>query len=272
MYPVGFAVIYLLLNYRSRKGEGWQIFNKNQKFEIRNPKQIQNIRYKLQDPIFDFLLFAFLGVLIGGRLGYVLFYNFSYFLENPLAVISPFSQITGEFIGIYGMSYHGGLLGVLMTGWFFCWKRKIKLIDFADFIVPAIPAGYFFGRIGNFLNGELYGRATNVWFGMYFPEDAFKILRHPSQLYEAFFEGVILFLIFWIVRNRKSFQEKLLALYFLGYALARFLGEFFREPDEQIGLLFGNLTLGQLFSLGMFAVGLLLLFYKKTNYAIIKKC
>jgi len=203
-------------------------------------------------------------------LGYVLFYNLPFYLAHPLAIISPFDLETGAFVGIYGMSYHGGLLGVLCAVIIFVKKYKIDFWDLADFLIPAIPAGYFFGRLGNFLNGELYGRATDSWFGMYFSNDNFGLLRHPSQLYEAFLEGLVLFAIFWPGRNRKKWQGKFLALYFIAYAVARFLGEFFREPDLQIGFIylcadakFCVSTLGQLFSLGMFFIGGGILFWKK---------
>jgi phosphatidylglycerol---prolipoprotein diacylglyceryl transferase len=231
----------------------------------------KNKLQKKQEAIFDFLLFCFLGVIIGGRLGYVFFYNFSFYFSNPLAIISPFDFGTGELIGIYGMSYHGGLVGVIIATLIFIKKYKLNFWALTDFVIPAIPAGYFFGRIGNFLNGELYGRATRSWLGMYFPSSveaqdlASSQLRHPSQLYEAFLEGFLLFLFFWFWKNEKKLQGKFLALYLIGYAMARFFGEFFREPDAQIGFLFGNLTLGQLFSLGMFLAGLGLCFMKKDD-------
>ncbi|MFH1183187.1 MAG: prolipoprotein diacylglyceryl transferase [Candidatus Moraniibacteriota bacterium] len=225
MYLVGFAVVYYLLLWRIKKGEGhWS-----------------------KENIQEFLLAAFLGVVIGGRLGYVLFYNLPFYLANPMAIISPFSE--GQWAGIYGMSYHGGLIGALVAGLFFCRKNKLNFFFLADFIVPAVPAGYFFGRLGNFINGELFGRITQKEWGVYFPGETF--LRHPSQLYEAFFEGLILFLILWLLRNGLKYKNKLLCVYVLGYSLFRFGIEFFRQPDEQIGLLFGFLTLGQLLSLIM---------------------
>jgi len=205
------------------------------------------------------------GVIIGGRLGYVFFYNFSFYLAHPLAVISPLDFVTGELVGIYGMSYHGGLIGIFIATLFFIKKYKLNFWTFSDFVIPAIPLGYFFGRIGNFLNGELFGRATNSVLGMYFPSDSLGVLRHPSQLYEAFTEGFLLFIFLWIWRNEKKLQSKFLALYLIGYAVARFLAEFFREPDAQIGFIFGILTLGQLFSALMFFGGLILLFLKKNT-------
>ena len=247
MYLAGFFTVYRLLLWRIKKKEGdWSK---------------ENIR--------EFLWNAFLGVIIGGRLGYVLFYNLPFYWENPLAIISPFDQ-QGQWTGIYGMSYHGGLMGALLAALFFSRKNKLNFFSWADFIVPAVPAGYFFGRLGNFLNGELFGRITQKSWGMYFPGET--LLRHPSQLYEAFFEGIILFLILWILRNGIKYKNRLLyvpgfILYVLGYAFFRFGIEFFRQPDEQIGLLFSFLTLGQFFSLLMAAFSLAALgLWKKILY------
>jgi phosphatidylglycerol:prolipoprotein diacylglycerol transferase len=243
MYLVGLAVVYYLLVWRIKKKESdW------------NKEKIQ-----------DFLLYAFLGLLIGGRLGYVFFYNLPFYLNNPLAIISPFSE--GEWIGIYGMSYHGGLIGVIIAALFFSRKNKINFFSLADFVIPAIPAGYFFGRLGNFFNGELYGRITEKAWGMYFWDENILMLRHPSQLYEAFFEGIILFLILWIFRNSKKLTGKFLLLYIFGYGFFRFFIEFFREPDAQVGLIGGFLTLGQIFSLFMLAFPLVALgIWKKMLY------
>ena len=161
-------------------------------------------------------------------------------------------------------------MGALLAALFFSRKNKLNFFSWADFIVPAVPAGYFFGRLGNFLNGELFGRITQKSWGMYFPGET--LLRHPSQLYEAFFEGIILFLILWILRNGIKYKNRLLyvpgfILYVLGYAFFRFGIEFFRQPDEQIGLLFGFLTLGQSFSLLMAAFSLAALgLWKKILY------
>ncbi|MFZ2226294.1 MAG: prolipoprotein diacylglyceryl transferase [Candidatus Moraniibacteriota bacterium] len=249
MYLVAFFVIFGLLKKRLKLGEG--------KMSV--------------DQLFEFLLVCFLGAVIGGRFGYVLFYNFPFYLAHPLAIVSPFDPVTGELIGIYGMSYHGGLIGALIGAWIFVRKNNLNFWLLSDFVIPAIPAGYFFGRIGNFLNGELYGRATNSRWGMYFPSDDWGILRQPSQLYEAFLEGVVLFLIFWFFRNKKSWQGNFLALYLVGYSLMRFSSEFFREPDAQIGFLFGWLTLGQLFSVGMLSLGVVILFWKKKKVCYNKK-
>jgi len=248
MYLVGFSVVYLLLRYRTAKGEN-------------------SVKIK-REALFDFFVYVFLGLLIGGRLGYVFFYNFSFYLSNPLQIISPFDPGTHEFIGIYGMSYHGGLAGVLFVSWLFAKKRQINFWHLADFVVPAIPAGYFFGRIGNFLNGELYGRMTSKFWGMYFPGDLSGALRHPSVLYEAGLEGILLFLILWKLRNQKKLRRKMLGLYITLYAFFRIAVEFFRQPDQQIGYIFGVVTLGQILSLGMLFFGLLLLYSQRTKKMI----
>ena len=232
------------------------------------------------------MLVTFGGLLIGGRLGYVLFYNLAYYVQNPLAIVSPIDPVTHQFIGIYGMSYHGALIGALAAGWIFIRIRnnpikyqrscpptaefnRASFWQLANFIAPAIPAGYFFGRIGNFLNGELWGRATSKFWGMYFPSDPFGILRHPSELYEATLEGLILFLILWPLRNNKKYKNHLLALYLIGYALARIMGEFFREPDAQVGYIFSVLTLGQILSLVMLIFGLLLILVRRKEKKVV---
>jgi phosphatidylglycerol:prolipoprotein diacylglycerol transferase len=226
MYLVAFLVVYLLVKFRINRKE---IFN----------DQASKL-------LLDFLLYVFVGLVIGARLGEVFFYNFQYYFVNPLAIISPFDPVTHEFVGIYGMSYHGGLIGVVVAAYLWTRKNKINFLEWANFIVPAIPLGYFFGRIGNFINGELYGRITTKWWGMYFAGDQY--LRHPSQLYEAMLEGIVLFLILWPLRNHKKLKNNMLAIYLAGYAVTRFISEFFREPDGWIGFL----TIGQFLSILMF--------------------
>jgi phosphatidylglycerol---prolipoprotein diacylglyceryl transferase len=250
MYIFGFITVYLLLKYRIKKVENNFIFDISK--------------------LLDLLLYSFLGLIIGARLGYILFYNPSFYWQNPLAIISPYDPISYEFIGIYGMSYHGGLIGVILAVWIFSKKNKINFFELANFAVPAIPAGYFFGRMGNFLNGELFGRVTDKFWGMYFPADVLRILRHPSQLYEAILEGIILFLILWFLRNKEELKDKMLGLYLLGYAICRIIAEFFREPDEQIGYIFGCLTLGQILSFIMLILGILLILYSNKFKKVLK--
>ncbi len=248
MYIAAFLAVYFILIYRLKKREA-------------------NFS---QDDVLDFFLYAIAGVIIGGRLGYVLFYNLPYYLHNPLAIISPFDPAAGRFVGLRGMSYHGGLIGVVLASWIFIRKNKIDFWEFSDFLVPAIPAGYFFGRIGNFLNGELYGRATGSFWGMYFPSDPFGLPRYPSQLFEAALEGALLFCMLWLLRNKKFMQGYFLALYLIGYGLLRFAAEFFRQPDPQIGFIFNFFTLGQILSLAMALAGVILALIRKWKEGKIK--
>ncbi|MFA5777609.1 MAG: prolipoprotein diacylglyceryl transferase [Parcubacteria group bacterium] len=243
MYLAGFCVVYGLLMYRVRKDERLsKIFN----FQFSIFNKIPNTEYRIPySIIIDFLLYSFIGLIAGGRLGYVLFYNLGWYIKNPLTIISPFDS-SGNFIGIFGMSYFGGLIGIIIATIIFCRKNEINFWRWADFVVPAIPAGYFFGRIGNFLNGELYGKAANSFLGMYFGDG---ILRHPTQLYEALLEGLLLFVILWFLRNKTKFSGTLFLLYIAGYGMVRFFVEFLREPENDF--IFG-MTRGQV--LAFFAI------------------
>ena len=285
-YIAGFLVVYLVLIWRIRKGEfisESQTLNVKRQNEIQNTKsEIQNeprtTNHELKTVLTDFLLISFFTALIGGRIGYVLLYNFSYFISNPLAIVSPFDQ-AGNYIGLYGMSYHGALLGIIIGSWIFLRIKKVGFLEWADFVVLAVPIGYFFGRIGNFLNGELYGRVTNSQLGMYFSSDP-TVLRHPSQLYEAVLEGQVLFAILWKVRNMKSPVEtprrgvstmrdgSIFAIYLIGYGILRFFAEFFREPDRQIGLISGFFTMGQILSLTMVVIGVFMLALKNKRQMV----
>jgi phosphatidylglycerol:prolipoprotein diacylglycerol transferase len=265
-YLMGFVVVYCLIRLRISRGENPEVIN-HQSSVIENSKtsisgrhalhddieKIQDTKYKIQNTAFDLLLIAFFSALIGGRLGYVLFYDWTYFVTNPLAIISPYNQ-EGLFVGIFGMSYHGALLGIIFGSWLFLTIKKQSFLAWADFFVPAIALGYFFGRIGNFLNGELYGRVTNSPLGMYFTADSHG-LRHPSQLYEALLEGLLLFLFLWTIRKRKMPTGSFFAIYLVGYGLMRIISEQFREPDVQVGFLLGHVTLGQALSLVMIFAG-----------------
>jgi phosphatidylglycerol:prolipoprotein diacylglycerol transferase len=245
MYVVAFILIYFLVLFRI----------KNEKLDF-NKENIQN-----------YFVWGILGVMVGGRLGYVLFYDFDFFVSNPLKIIFPFEISRGEFhyIGISGMSYHGGLMGVFLASIFFCQKYRINFWKLADLLSPAIPLGYTFGRIGNFINGELYGRTTSVSWGMYFPLDATHQLRHPSQLYEAFFEGIFLFLILWSLKERKLFDGFVFCLYLIGYGVIRFFIEFLREPDSQLGFIFGPFTMGQILCFCMIFTGIFIMIIKKQH-------
>jgi len=243
MYVVAFAIVYLLVLYR-----------------------LNNERYKYSKEIIQsYFVWAILGVVIGGRLGYVLSHDLKYFASNPLRIICPFDFSNGfHYIGISGMSYHGGVIGVILISIFFCHKYRINFWRFADLLCPAIPLGYTFGRIGNFINGELYGRVTSVSWGMYFPLDPMHQLRHPSQLYEAFFEGVFLFIILWNLRKMKCFDGFFFSLYFIGYGLVRFFIEFVREPDTQLGFILGPFTMGQILCAFMIFGGIFIMLIRRS--------
>lgn len=211
---------------------------------------------------------AILAAFIGGRLGYILFYNLKYYLAHPLQTIFPFDLTEGfEYMGISGMSYHGGLLGILLASVIFCQIHRINFWRLTDLFAPAVPLGYTFGRLGNFLNGELYGRVTDSSFGMYFPLAPMHQLRHPSQLYEAFFEGIFLFLVLWSVRKIRYFDGFLFSLYLIGYGLVRFFIEFIREPDPQLGFIFGFFTMGQILCFVMLLFGISILIIKHPRRA-----
>ncbi len=242
MYIVAFAVVYMIVLYRI----------KDEKYEY-TAATIQ-----------DYMVWAMLGVIIGGRLGYALFYNFGYYWQHPLEIILPFDFSAGiKFTGLSGMSYHGGAIGVIAVSAYFCITRKINFWRFADLFAPAVPLGYTFGRIGNFINGELFGRATTVPWGMYFPLDPTQKLRHPSQLYEAFFEGIVLFALLWLIRKKSHFDGFLLGIYICGYGFVRFIIEFFREPDYQLGFVLGFLSMGQVLCLLMILGGLAIMVWSK---------
>ncbi len=233
---------------------------------VRN-NDVGRLKNITRNDVEDIITVALVGALIGGRIGYVLFYASDFFIKHPVAIIWPFAN--GEFVGISGLSFHGGVVGVAMAIWLWARKKKWSLYALTDFIVPAVPLGYMFGRIGNFLNHELWGRETITKIGMYFQDapDGGTILRHPSQLYEAFFEGVILFLVLWVARKKyQSYPGALTGMFLVGYAVMRTGVEFFREPDPQIGFVFGIMTMGQVLSVTMFLWGAFIIiraFYKK---------
>ena len=234
MYIIAFLLTYLLASYRIKR---------------------ENYNYSTE-VIQDFFVWAIVGLILGARLGYVLFYNLDYYMKYPLEIILPFDFAHGmRYVGISGLSYHGGAIGVLLSTLMFCRKHQINFWRFADLFCPAIPLGYTFGRIGNFINGELYGRITDMPWGMYFPLDFSHQLRHPSQLYEAFFEGIVLFIILWSIRKKSPFDGFLFALYLIGYGLVRFIIEFYREPDIQLGLILGMFSMGQMLCILMMLAG-----------------
>jgi len=194
----------------------------------------------------DALFFGALGVIIGGRLGYILFYQFDYFSQHPAEIFAVWQG---------GMSFHGGFLGVLAAMWMFSRKYHIGWLKIMDFVAPLVPIGLGAGRMGNFINGELWGRVTNADFGMVFPR-VDNLLRHPSQLYEFALEGVVLFLILWIYSSKPRVTGSVSALFLIGYGSFRFLAEYTREPDDYLGLLSMGLSMGQWLSLPMVIIGI----------------
>jgi phosphatidylglycerol:prolipoprotein diacylglycerol transferase len=224
----------------------WRI-NKGENFFIQNKK-------KAKDEFLDIFLVAIAGLILGARLGYGLFYEID-LLIHPQKLFNPFQS--GKFIGIYGMSFYGGLIGSFLGAYFFCYFKKINFWNWLNFSTPAIGLAYFFGRLGNFLNGELYGRETDLPWGMYFPKDPQYLLRHPSQLYEAFFEGLAIFLILWPLRNNKKMKNKLFGSFLIMYGIFRFLIEFFREER-----FYGIFTTGQYLSLTVIVAGIILVVRK----------
>ena len=200
------------------------------------------------DNIDDLMFWGAIGVVIGGRLGYMLFYNLKAFVANPLT----FFQIMDG-----GMSFHGGLIGVITVMMVSAWKWHRPFFAIADFVAPLIPIGLFAGRIGNFINGELWGRPTDVSWGMIFPK-VDDLARHPSQLYQALLEGIVLFILLNVYRRMSPPLGAISGLFLIGYGLARFIVEFVREPDQQLGYIaFGWLTQGQLLTIPMILLGVL---------------
>ncbi len=228
MYLVGFLAGGLLGVYRAKKpGSGWQ-----------------------PSDVWDLLFYIALGVVVGGRLGYGLFYQTAWYFQHPWELL---------YIWTGGMSFHGGVIGVLVSIFLFSRHRKRTVIDIGDFTVPLIPIGLMAGRIGNFINQELWGRVTDAPWGVVFAT-ADAEPRHPSQLYEATLEGLVLFTVLWIYSSRPHRPGAVSGLFLTGYAVARIISEFFREPDAHLGpIALGWLTMGQLLSIPMLAAGLFLL-------------
>lgn len=198
-----------------------------------------------KDDIADLVFALAVGLIVGARFGYALFYNVSYYLANPFKVFAVWEG---------GMSFHGGLIGTGLAALYFSRKKKIGMLQIADLITPAAPIGLGLGRLGNFINGELYGRVTDVPWGVVFPSGG-PLPRHPSQLYEAILEGPLLFLILWLVRRSNPPPGVVLWVFLALYGLFRAFVELFREPDQQLGFLFGAFTMGQLLSLPLFLLG-----------------
>ncbi|MGB0467275.1 MAG: prolipoprotein diacylglyceryl transferase [Pontibacterium sp.] len=231
MYLVGFAAAWWLGVLRARKpGSGWN-----------------------EDQVSDFIFWGAMGVVLGGRFGYVVFYNFDRFIVDPLWLFAVWEG---------GMSFHGGLLGVIVV--LFLWGRKQgkSLVEMGDFVAPLVPIGLGAGRLGNFIGGELWGRATDLPWGVVFPRAADGLARHPSQLYEFALEGVLLFVVIWWYSSKPRPKIAVSGLFLLIYGVSRSLVELVREPDGHIGLLaYDWLTMGQLLSLPMIFIGLAMLVF-----------
>ena len=241
MYVLGFLASYYLVRSQIREYKYHQLAN-----------HFENLN-----------LVLILGVVVGGRLGYVFFYNFSYYLAHPLEIPATWSG---------GMSFHGACLTLLLAGWIFCRKNKLDYWKAADIYIATLPIGLGLGRIGNFINGELYGRTSDLPWAMVFPGGG-PFPRHPSQLYESFLEGFLLFVILWSVRKKPWHKNQywphgsILALFLIGYGCFRIVVENFREPDQQVGYIFGLFTMGQFLSACMVVCGLLVwkIRYNQTN-------
>ncbi|GAA0775884.1 prolipoprotein diacylglyceryl transferase [Castellaniella ginsengisoli] len=197
----------------------------------------------------DIIFYGVLGVILGGRLGYVLFYKLDDYLAHPLMIFEVWQG---------GMSFHGGLIGVILAMLVFARKRGRTLLEIGDFIAPLIPLGLAAGRLGNFINGELWGRPTDLPWGMVFPGAADGTPRHPSQLYEMGLEGLALFVLVWCFARKPRPTGQVGAVFLMGYGVFRFMVEFTREPDDFLGLLAGGLSMGQWMSLPMILIGLAL--------------
>lgn len=228
MYLIGFAVAWLLAWYRARKpNSGWT-----------------------KEQVGDLIFYSAIGVVVGGRVGYMLFYNFSDFISQPWLLFRVWDG---------GMAFHGGLIGVMTVFWLYGRKIGKSFFEIGDFTAPLVPIGLGLGRIGNFINGELWGRTTTVPWGMVFP-GAGPQPRHPSQLYEFFLEGIVLFTILWWYSSKPRPRMAVSGLFLLLYGCFRFFIEFFRQPDAQIGFVaFGWMTKGQLLSIPMIIAGAFLI-------------
>ena len=240
MYLIGFAGAYLLGNYRAKKSDG--VWN--------------------QEQVSDMIFYGAMGVILGGRIGYAFFYQFDHLLADPLSILRVWEG---------GMSFHGGLIGVILAMLLFARKYKKHFIDVMDFLAPLVPIGLGTGRLGNFIGGELWGRQTDVSWAMIFPTDPLQLARHPSQLYQFALEGVLLFSILWLISRTLKPRYFVSASFLACYGLFRIFVEFFREPDAHIGYIaFGWLTKGQLLSIPMLLIGAALIFYSLNKQQISK--
>lgn len=230
IFVLGFIIAYFLLIHLAKKRE----LNLN------------------REDIADFFLYLIVGIILGSRIFYVILYNLPYYLANPLEIIAIWHG---------GLSFHGGLIGAVIAGFYFCKRKKIDFYEIADIIVIPLALGLALGRLGNFINGELYGRITNIPWAVKFPDA--PGFRHPSQIYESF-KNLLIFFTLWTIKDKKFPKGFLFWLFVIMYSALRFIIEFFRQPDEQLGFIIG-LTMGQILSIVMFFVGLVFMYkiYKK---------
>ena len=215
---------------------------------------IQNL--EIEKKFDDYITYLIISIIIGGRLGYVLIYNYNYYINNPLDIFKIWEG---------GMSFHGGLIGIILASIFFAKKNNQNPFLYMDTVALVAPIGIFFGRISNFINSELYGTVTNMpWAVTFIQVD--NLPRHPSQIYEAFLEGIFLFIILIYLRNTFSNKPGVISgLFLIFYSIFRFFIEFFRVPDEQLGYLFLNFTMGQVVSLIFILLGVILFYFKNEN-------
>ena len=232
MYVIGFIAVVVLGKLRVREGLGHGLTEKD---------------------VDDMLIYGVVGTILGGRLGYILFYKLEHYVAHPVEILQIWAG---------GMSFHGGFLGVLAGIAVFCWVRKKRWITTMDFIAPLTPIGLGAGRLGNFINGELPGRPTDLPWGMWFPQvDHERIARHPSQLYQLALEGVALFVLLWLFSKKPRPAGAVSGLFLVGYGTFRFIAEFARAPDDFLGLLALNLSMGQWLSLPMILAGALMMLW-----------
>jgi phosphatidylglycerol:prolipoprotein diacylglycerol transferase len=228
MYVLGFLASYFLIKYQEKsKPVGL------------SPRLLQNLMFYLA-----------IGLVAGARLGYILFYqymNLADLVRHPIEIIAVWHG---------GMSFHGGLIGSIAVGWYFCMRKGLSFRAVGDRVIVTAPVALGMGRIGNFINGELFGRPSDVPWAMIFPQGG-PLPRHPSQLYEAILEGAVLFILLWHFRKRPFQDGMMVALFLFFYGVFRFFVEFFREPDAQVGFILGPLTMGQLISAAMVGAGVL---------------
>ena len=233
MYVIGFSSVWWLAGRRAQQpGSGWT-----------------------RDQVADIVVYGAFGAILGGRIGYVLFYNLDVYLANPLSILRVWDG---------GMSFHGGFTGVMLAMWLWGRKQKKTFLEVADFIAPWAPIGLGAGRVGNFINQELWGRVTDVPWGVVF-RDAGALPRHPSQLYQAALEGLALFIILWLFSRKPRPVGAVAGMLALGYGVFRFVVEFVREPDTQLGFVWGVFTMGQLLSLPMIIAGAVVLVWAYTR-------